>query len=127
MDKQNLIDSGFLEFSPSYYINESGLIFSLKSDKFLKPTTNPNGYMVTEICTKGKRKKVYNHIKVVEMFGDCHGNRIYPGLKNLLSHGISIDHLNSDRLDPRRQNLELVAHKLNCERRSKNCSNELGF
>ena len=127
MTKQNLIDSGFLEFSPSYYINESGLIFSLKNEKFLKPSTNQNGYMVTTVYINGKRKKVYNHIKVVEMFGDCHGNRIYPGLKNLLSHGISIDHIDKDRLNPRRQNLELVAHQLNCERRFKDNKNELGF
>lgn len=58
MTKQNLIDSGFLEFSPNYFISEYGLIFSLKSDKFLKPTTNPNGWLQKSASKENEKKYI---------------------------------------------------------------------
>lgn len=117
MTKQELIASGFKEFEKDYYINNLGLVYSFKTQKFIKSRPSLNGYMTTEICLSNKKKKIYNHIKVVQMFGDRNGNRIYPGLKSLLAHGISIDHVDNNRLNPKQSNLELVAHQLNCERR----------
>ena len=126
MTQETLALMGFKEFESGYYINNSGLVYSIKTNRYIKPSTNMNGYLTTEIRLNGTRKKIYNHIKVVEMFGDKNGNRIYPGLTNLLAHGISIDHIDNDRLNPRQSNLELVAHKLNCERREKR-KNDLEF
>lgn len=118
MSKEELIKLKFKEFSPGYLINENGIVYSVKSNKYLSSSTNMNGYTVTTICQNGKRKKIYNHIKVVEMFGDRNNNHIYPGLTNLLSHGISIDHIDMDKTNCKKKNLELVAHSLNCYRRS---------
>lgn len=130
MSIKELTLNGYKEFLPGYFINNLGLVYSAKTNKHIKPSTNMNGYLTTHTYINGSRKKIYNHIKVVEMFGDKNGNRIYPGLTNLLSHGISIDHVDGNRLNPRQDNLELVAHKLNCERRFQNkdeINDELGF
>ena len=89
MSKEELIKLKFKEFSPGYLINENGIVYSVKSNKYLSSSTNMNGYTVTTICQNGKRKKIYNHIKVVEMFGDRNNNHIYPGLTNLLSWDIN--------------------------------------
>ena len=130
MSQNELLIAGYREFSPGYYINNIGLVYSTKTMKHIKPGVNMDGYLTTEIQVNGKRTKIYNHIKVVEMFGDKNGNRIYPGLTSLIDHGISIDHVDNCRTNPCWYNLELVAHKLNCERRSKNTTTkneELGF
>lgn len=127
MSKEEVLSQGYKEFMPNYYINKMGLIYSMKTRKLIKPRVNMNGYLVTEVSLNGKRKIVYNHIKVVEVFGDKNGNRIYPGLTNLLCHGISIDHLDENKTNPCQSNLELVAHKLNCERRSKKLKEEYGI
>ena len=116
MTREELTLSGYKEFSPGYYINRSGLVYSIKSKKFLALEPNLKGYMTTVIYVDGKRRRIYNHIRVVQMFGDKNGNRIYPGLTSLLDHGISIDHVDGDKLNCRQSNLELVAHTLNCQR-----------
>ena len=116
MTKEELTLYGYKEFSKGYFINRSGLVYSERTKKFLALTPNPDGYITTVIYVKGKRKRIYNHIKVVQMFGDKNGNHIYPGLTSLLNHGISIDHVDGDKLNCRQNNLELVAHTLNCQR-----------
>ena len=130
MSEEMLLSAGYKKFAPGYYIDNRGIVYSTKTKRYIKPTTNMDGYLTTEIRINGVRKKIYNHIKVVEMFGDKNGNRIYPGLTNLLEHGISIDHIDNDKMNPRQSNLELVAHKLNCQRREERKSEiceELGF
>ena len=113
MTKEELTLSGYREFSPGYFINRSGLVYSFKSQKYMALEINHGGYVTTEIKVNKERKRIYNHIKVVQMFGDKNGNRIYPGLTSLLDHGISIDHVDGDKLNCRQSNLELVAHTLN--------------
>lgn len=134
MTREELTLSGFKEFSPGYFINNKGLVYSFKSQKFMALEINPGGYVTTEIKVNKERKRIYNHIKVVQMFGDKNGNRIYPGLTSLLDHGISIDHVDGDKLNCRQNNLELVAHTLNCQRYADSQKealaesiNELGF
>ena len=128
MSISELQNLGFREFAPGYYINKSGIVYSSKFNKYLATAINIKGYLTTTICINGKRKKIFNHIKVVEMFGDKNGNRIYPGLKSLLNHGISIDHVDGDKLNCRQSNLELVAHALNCQRYADSQKdNDLGF
>ena len=116
MTKEELTLAGFKEFEPGYFINNNGLVYSFKRQKYMALEINPGGYVTTEIKVNKVRKRIYNHIKVVQMFGDKNGNRIYPGLTSLLDHGISIDHVDGDKLNCRQSNLELVAHTLNCQR-----------
>ena len=128
MSISELQNSGFREFAPGYYINKSGIVYSSKVNKFLAMAINIKGYLTTTVYIDGKRKKIFNHIKVVEMFGDKNGNHIYPGLTSLLDHGISIDHVDGDKLNCRQSNLELVAHALNCQRYADSQKyNDLGF
>ena len=94
----------------------SGLIFSHKSNKFLLMKPNHHGYGRTEVYNNGKRKHIFNHIKVVEVHGDKLGKFIPKDAITLREVHLSIDHLNSNKLDPRRTNLELVLHSENVRR-----------
>ena len=117
MSKQELQQMNFKEFAPGYYINRSGLVYSYKSQKLLGYNTNNAGYLRTEICINGKRKHIFVHLKVVEMFGDGKGQHLAPGTTSLLDLGLSVDHLDNDRTNPKIENLEIVSHKENCRRR----------
>lgn len=96
---------------------DGGLVFSHKSNKFLQMRPNNHGYGRTEVYNKGERKHIFNHIKVVAIHGDSEGNHLPDDCYDLRSLGLSIDHLNRDKMDPSKANLELVAHKENCRRR----------
>ena len=94
----------------------SGLVFSHKTDKFLLMKPNNHGYGRTEVYNKGRRKHIFNHIKVVEVHGDKYGNFIPKDAITLRELYLSIDHLNSNKLDPSKTNLELVLHSENVKR-----------
>ena len=94
----------------------SGLVFSHKSDKFLLMKPNHHGYGRTEVYNNGKRKHIFNHIKVVEVHGDKFGNRIPKEAITLREIHLSIDHLDSNKFNPCRVNLELVFHSENVKR-----------
>lgn len=94
----------------------SGLVFSHKTNKFLLMKPNHHGYGRTEVYNNGRRKHIFNHIKNVEVHGDKFGNMIPKDAITLRELHLSIDHLNSNKLDPRRINLELVLHSENIRR-----------
>ena len=94
----------------------SGLVFSHKSNTFLIMKPNHHGYGRTEVYNKGRRKHIFNHIKVVEVHGDKFGNKIPKNAISLRELHLSIDHLDSDKLNPCRGNLELVLHSVNVKR-----------
>ena len=96
--------------------DETGLVYSHKSQKYLPMKPNRKGYGRTELYNKGKRKHIFNHIKVVEVHGDSKGNRIPAGWKTIINRGMSIDHLNANKMDPSRKNLELIRHSENVQR-----------
>lgn len=75
--------------------------------------------MRTTLTIDGQAKKVFTHIKVVELFGDRNGNRI--ATETLREAGLSIDHLNRNKKDNRQANLELVTHQENCKRKFTTC------
>lgn len=103
---------------PLYSIDtETGLIYSHKSNKYLKARPNNHGYARTEIYYNGSRHHIFNHIKVVEFVGDKNGVKIPSFITSLNELKLSIDHLDRDKMNPCRTNLELVTHKENCRRR----------
>jgi len=105
---------------PDYLIDDkTGLIWSNKTNKYLVMRENKAGYGRTELYINGVRQHVFNHIKVVETHGDCNGKKIPQYAKTLRELGLSIDHLNDNKLDPAKINLELVTHSENCLRREK--------
>lgn len=103
----------------NYVLYEDGRWFSLKTMKFLKPFKNSSGYERIDIFNKGVRERVFTHLKVVESFGDCNGNVLRMSGKTLRSYGLSVDHIDRNKHNNSRENLEIVTHRENCIRRSR--------
>lgn len=52
----------------NYLIDEKGNVFSKKSNKFLKPYKQKNGYLKISLCENGVNKYFYVHRLVAESF-----------------------------------------------------------
>ena len=116
MDIELLPNEEFKMFAKGYFISNYGRVYSTKTNKFLETNKNNSGYLRTEIYLNGKRKHVFIHIKVVEMFGDCNGKKIPKGSKTLHEADLEIDHLNRNKNNCSVFNLELVPIKTNRQR-----------
>lgn len=108
MDFELFPHEEFRALAEGYYISNYGRVFSTKNNKFLATNKNSSGYLRAELYLNGKRKQILIHIKVVEMFGDCYGRRIPKGAKTLHEVDLEIDHLNRDKNNCSKFNLELV-------------------
>lgn len=108
-----------LDKNHEYLISNYGRCYSVKSNHFLKPNINTNGYARFDIgkITNGKRerKMIFAHIAVVEHFGDKFGNT-FDIAKEYIDK-INIDHRNANRLDNRQSNLQIVSAKCNQQRK----------
>ena len=107
--------------------SESGLVFSHKSNRFLQMLPNNKGYGRTDVWNNGRRKHIFNHIKVVEVHGDKFGNFIPKDVVSLRASHLSIDHIDSNKLNPCRINLELMLHRENCKRYHAKLNEESDF
>lgn len=101
--------------SEGYLISSHGRVYSEYSKRILILEKNNKGY--SRIKIKGKYHFV--HIKIVEVFGDCMGNKIPDEFDSLIKNGLSIDHLDRNKNNNKSNNLELVTHQENCLRRSR--------
>ena len=108
----------FKELAEGYAISNYGRIYSLKRKKILKQEKNNGGYHRVKLSHEGKPKDIFVHIKVVELFGDCKGNFLVPGL-TLREQHLSIDHIDGVKRHNQQFNLELVSHSENCIRRNR--------
>lgn len=108
----------FEELIEGYLISNYGRVYSLNRKKILKEFKNNSGYSRVQLRTNGITKNVFIHIKVVEIFGDCNGNKLPPG-NSLRSHHLSIDHIDGNKKHNQQFNLELVTHSENCIRRNR--------
>ena len=93
----------FKDFT-KYEVYEDGKIWSYKTKRFLKPTTEKNGYQkVCLVDNEGKKKSYLLHRVVWESV---------TGAK--IPEGYEINHRNEIKTDNRFfENLELVSHKEN--------------
>tara|TARA_R110000868_G_C10972634_1_gene770611 strand:- start:1900 stop:2379 length:480 start_codon:yes stop_codon:yes gene_type:complete len=80
-----------------YEVSERGEVFSLNRDKILKPCIK-GGYSAVTLQNKGKKRQVYIHILVAEAF------LFKPALKKRLQ----VNHIDGNKLNNRRTNLEYV-------------------
>lgn len=103
-------------FEGYFICKESGIIWSSKTKRWLKIQPNRVGYGRTAVYKNGVRYRVFNHIKVVEHYGDKFGKFIPAFATTLREINMSIDHLNEDKLDPSFCNLELLLHSENVKR-----------
>ena len=90
-----------LDKYPNYEIHEDGRIFSIKSNKFLVPINNGNGYFFVNLYNKGVQTCEYIHRLVAESFIDNPNNLKY------------VDHINRDKSDNNLTNLRWVTAQEN--------------
>jgi hypothetical protein len=99
---------------PNYLIYDDGLVFSEKSNRFLKYCKNQYGYHMIILCKNGKQKCLYIHRLVATHY--------IPNPDNLPE----IDHINIDKSDNRVQNLRWISHLDNCNNRGNRNDNTSG-
>lgn len=112
-----------LDKNGRYLISNYGRCYSIKTNRFMKPNINNNGYARVDIFdkfdnkakTKVNRKQVFLHIAVVEHFGDCYGNT-FDKMEKYIDI-LNIDHRNRNKTDNRQANLQIVSAKVNQQRK----------
>lgn len=108
----------FKELVDGYLISNYGRIYSTKRKRILKQEKNSGGYHRVKLSIDGSTKYIFVHIKVVELFGDCHGTVLVQGL-TLREQHLSIDHIDGIKRHNQQFNLEIVTHSENCIRRNR--------
>ncbi|QFJ54335.1 HNH endonuclease signature motif containing protein [Pseudobutyrivibrio xylanivorans] len=86
-----------------YMVTSDGEVFGA-SFKKLKIRPNTSGYACITVGCKGRRRSISVHRLVAESF--------IPNPNNLPE----VDHLDANRMNPRKDNLEWVTHKENVQR-----------
>jgi len=84
-----------------YELNKKGQVFSVRSNKFLKPQLKTNGYLSVSFCENGKVKQHLVHRLVAKKY--------LPNPKNLPE----VNHKNGIKIDNRLENLEWVSKSEN--------------
>lgn len=88
----------------NYDVYEDGRIWSYKTKKFLKPTTNKRGYLLVGLTdNEGNRKKYQLHRVIYEAVT---GETIPKELQ--------CNHINEDKMDCSFENINLLTPKQNC-------------
>jgi hypothetical protein len=97
--ENNTIYAAISDF-PDYLITQNGMVYSKKTDRFLKPR-KVNGYSHVTLCKSGLKKPISIHVLVATAFL---GDR---------PHGLVVNHKNGIRTDNRISNLEWVSQSEN--------------
>ena len=85
---------------PNYQVTRCGKIYSIKADKFLKPTLDSNYHRVTLFGESGKKKLRVHRI-------------VYESFKGPIPKGMVIDHKDRNRLNNHVDNLLMCSNKEN--------------
>lgn len=94
----------------NYEVFENGQIWSYKSNKFLKPITEKNGYQSVWLYGNARKRKKYLLHRVV-----------YESVTSEpIPENLEVNHRNEDKTDCSFANLDLVSHKENCNFGSRN-------
>ena len=100
---------------PNYLIYEDGKVFSKKSNMFLKPGLNSEGYYHIKLCENSKVKN-YRINRLV-------GIHYIPNPENKPQ----VDHINRDTSDNRICNLRWVTNLENCQNKGISKNNTTGI
>ena len=88
----------------NYEVYDDGRIWSYKSNKFLKPSTNNKGYKQVWLLNDEGKRKMYKVHKVV-----------YEAVTSEeIPEGFEVNHLDENKANNHIDNLNLVTHKENC-------------
>lgn len=94
-------------YEGNYQISNTGRLFNVRTQHYIKFSNHKNGYKVANLTAKnGKRKKEYQHRLVALAFIDNPNN--YP----------EVNHINAIRDDNRVENLEWVSRQENIAKSS---------
>ena len=88
----------------NYTIDETGNVFSIRKNKYLKQTINRNGYCKVTLQKDKYRKMFSVHRLVAQAY-----------LKNY-SNTLQVNHINGIKTDNRVENLEMVTAKENMQK-----------
>ena len=64
----NIIEIDFIKDFPNYLISNTGLVYSIKKEIFLKPHNHKDGYLRVGLSKNGKRHHKYIHRLVGETY-----------------------------------------------------------
>ena len=93
----------------NYAANKDGDVINLKKKKIMKMSKNNSGYLYFGIYNKKlKKTKIYTQHRFV-----------YEVFKGKIPPHLEIDHINGDKTDNQKINLQLLSHRQNIEK-SKN-------
>lgn len=87
---------------PNYCATEDGRVWSQKSNRFLKPSTDSDGYKRVVLYRESKPHTRYVHRLVAKAF-----------LPKPVGEGLTVDHTNNDSGDNHRKNLTWMSIKDN--------------
>tara|TARA_R110002020_G_scaffold54174_1_gene151287 strand:- start:7536 stop:8012 length:477 start_codon:yes stop_codon:yes gene_type:complete len=98
----------------NYYINKIGQVKNINTNRILKTRPNSSGYLMIDLCNKGKRQTITIHKLVLNTFVEK---------KNLNFN--QIDHINKNKHDNRLENLRYIDSSGN--NRNKKLRNKHGY
>ena len=98
----------------NYLIYEDGQVFSKKSKRFLKPSVNTVGYLVTNVRKNGKRKTMPIHRLIALYFIPNPENKAY------------VDHKDGNKLNNSIGNLRWATEIENAQNSKRPCNNKSG-
>ena len=107
----------WVQLDENYAISNRGRWYSIRKSLILAQSANSSGYLRATTCVDGIIKHRLTHIKVIEIFGDCNGNRLPHGAESLRAYRLSIDHRDRNKHNNHQNNLEIVTHQENCLRK----------
>ena len=91
----------------NYYATKEGYVYN-ENGRQMKCWINPSGYYYFKMYYDGKA-----HAQSVHRF-------VYEYFNEPIPKGLTIDHINNDKLDNRLENLRLTTNAFNCRRREYN-------
>jgi len=106
------------QIAPGYFLSNMGRWYSVARGRLLKQRPNLHGYMRAYAVMDG-RKDIFTHLEVVAHFGDRNSRMLGWCDMSLRERGLSIDHVDGNKLNNAQSNLEIVTHKENCRRSSR--------